>query len=105
MGHSVAGPLGGDQLRHAHFVASLTHRTTDRSSHITPHAAGRSQSATLRDDSWRVSEHTVAASTARQQLSARPKRRTNRASGRPGPAAAPRNLLRQDFAIAAPNEK
>src|SRR3954451_8795694 len=28
--HPVAGPLVGDEACHAHFVASLTHRTTDR---------------------------------------------------------------------------
>jgi hypothetical protein len=28
--HPVHGPLVGDEAGHAHFVASLTHRTTDR---------------------------------------------------------------------------
>src|SRR3954466_3313279 len=28
--HPVAGPLVGDEAGHAHFVASFTHRTTDR---------------------------------------------------------------------------
>ena len=30
VGHPMLGPLGGDERRHAHRVASLTHRTTDR---------------------------------------------------------------------------
>src|SRR4051812_18078678 len=30
VGHTMIGPLGGDERRHAHRVASLTHRTTDR---------------------------------------------------------------------------
>ena len=30
MWHPVHGPLVGDEACHAHFVASLTHRTTDR---------------------------------------------------------------------------
>src|SRR3954447_10965839 len=28
--HPVEGPLVGDEAGHAHFVASFTHRTTDR---------------------------------------------------------------------------
>ena len=30
VGNSMVGPLGGDMRYHAHRVASLTHRTTDR---------------------------------------------------------------------------
>jgi hypothetical protein len=30
VGHVVVGPLGADERRHAHFIASLTHRTTER---------------------------------------------------------------------------
>src|SRR4051794_36207421 len=30
MRHPVEGPLVGDEAGHAHFVASFTHRTTDR---------------------------------------------------------------------------
>ena len=30
MRHPVEGPLVGDEAGHTHFVASFTHRTTDR---------------------------------------------------------------------------
>ena len=60
----------------------------------------------LRDDGWATSTNTVAASMRRQQLSARPKRRTRRALRRPEAAAAtPVDLLRRDFGATAPNEK
>jgi hypothetical protein len=35
--HPVLGPLVSDEARHAHFVASFTHRTTDRLRDITLH--------------------------------------------------------------------
>ncbi len=60
----------------------------------------------LRDDGWATSTKTVAASMRRQQLSARPKRRTRRALRRPEAAAAPvADLIRRDFSASAPNEK
>src|SRR4051794_39136287 len=41
--HPVAGPLVGDEAGHAHFVASLTHRTTDR---LRPPMSATCQAAT-----------------------------------------------------------
>ena len=60
----------------------------------------------LRDDAWAVSTNTVAASMARQGLSARPKRRTRRKLRRPEAASAvPPDRLARDFTAAAPNQK
>ena len=60
----------------------------------------------LRDDGWAVSTKTVAASMRRQELTARPKRRTRRPLRRPEAAAAtPADLLGRNFAAAAPNQK
>jgi len=61
--------------------------------------------AELRDQGWRVSEKTVAASMARQGLVARPKRRF-RCLTRPDKRAVPfPDLLRRDFGASAPNVK
>jgi transposase InsO family protein len=61
--------------------------------------------AELRDQGWRVTEKTVAASMARQGLVARPKRRF-RCLTRPDKRAVPfPDLVRRDFSALAPNVK
>lgn len=61
--------------------------------------------AELRDRGWRVTEKTVAASMARQQLVARPKKR-NKNLTRPDKAAVPfRDRIDRDFEAPAPNVK
>jgi putative transposase len=61
--------------------------------------------AELRDQGWRVTEKTVAASMARQGLVARPQRRF-RCLTRPDKRAVPfPDLVRRDFSAPAPNVK